>query len=81
MDEMVLEKLYQEKLEERIIAYLAEKYGISFEEAMEAYYNSKLADKIHHGVEGVQYLDHKVLAQFLEETEPDILRKVRHILS
>ena len=36
MDEMVLEKLYQEKLEERIIAYLAEKYGISFEEAMEA---------------------------------------------
>ena len=42
MDEMVLEKLYQEKLEERIIAYLAEKYGISFEEAMEAYYNSKV---------------------------------------
>lgn len=29
MDEMVLEKLYQEKLEERIIAYLAEKHGIS----------------------------------------------------
>ena len=77
MDEMVLEKLYQEKLEERIIAYLAEKYGISFEEAMEAYYNSKLADKIHHGVEGVQYLDHKVLAQILEETEPDIISFIR----
>ena len=75
MDEMVLEKLYQEKLEERIIAYLAEKYGISFEEAMEAYYNSKLADKIHHGVEGVQYLDHKVLAQILE----DILRNAARL--
>ena len=70
-------KLYQEKLEERIIAYLADKHGISFEEAMKAYYNSRLADKIHHGVEGVQYLDHKVLAQILEETEPDILRKVK----
>ena len=79
MDEMVLEKLYQEKLEERIIAYLAEKYGISFEEAMAAYYNSKLADKIHHGVEGVQYLDHKVLAQILEETEPDILRNAARL--
>lgn len=29
---------------------------------------------IHACVEGVQYLDHKVLAQILEETEPDILR-------
>ena len=79
MDEMVLEKLYQEKLEERIIAYLAEKYGISFEEAMEAYYNSKLADKMQCGVEGVQYLNHKVLAQILEETEPDILSNARRL--
>lgn len=46
---------------------------------MEAYYNSKLADKIHHGVEGVQYLDHKVLAQILEETEPDILRNAARL--
>ena len=39
----------------------------------------KLADKIHHGVEGVQYLDHKVLAQILEETEPDILRNAARL--
>ncbi len=76
MDEMVLEKLYQEKLEERIIACLADKHKISLEAAMKAYYGSKLADKIHHGVEGVQYLDHKVLAQVLEETEPEILQKL-----
>ena len=75
MEEMVLEKIYQEKLEERIIAYLADKNGITLEEAMKAYYSSKLADKIHCGVEGVQYLDHKVLVQVLEETEPGILQR------
>ena len=31
MDDAVLEKIYQEKLEERIIATLAEKHGISLE--------------------------------------------------
>lgn len=41
---------------------------------MKAYYNSKLADKIHRGVEGAQYLDHKVLVQILEETEPEIFK-------
>ena len=74
MDDAVLEKIYQEKLEERIIATLAEKHGISLEDAMNVYYNSKLADKIHRGVEGVQYLDHKVLVQILEETEPEIFK-------
>ena len=74
MDDAVLEKIYQEKLEERIIATLAEKHGISLEEAMNVYYNSKLADQIHRGVEGVQYLDHKVLVQILEETEPEIFK-------
>jgi len=75
MEEMVLEKIYQEKLEERIIAYLADNNGITLEEAMKVYYSSKLADKIHRGVEGVQYLDHKVLVQVLEETEPGILQR------
>jgi len=75
MEEKVLEKIYQEKLEERIIAYLADNNGITLEEAMKSYYSSKLADKIHRGVEGVQYLDHKVLVQVLEETEPGILQR------
>ena len=48
--------------------------GIALEEAMKAYYNSKLADKIHRGVEGAKYLDHKVLVQILEETEPEIFK-------
>ena len=72
MDENVLEKVYQERLEERIISDLAERRQISLEDAMKAYYNSRLAEKIHQGQEGVQYLDHKVLAQILEETEPNL---------
>ena len=65
MDDKVLEQVYQEGLEERIISYLAESNGISLEEAMSIYYSSNLADKIHEGREGVQYLDFKVLAEIL----------------
>ena len=69
MKEDVLEKVYQENLEERIISYLSEIKSISLERAMQLYYNSKLADKIHRGEYGVQYLDYKVLVQILLETE------------
>ena len=72
MSEDVLEKVYQENLEERIIMHLAETQGCSFEEAMRVYYSSKLADKIHRGDYWIQYLDYKVLTQLLHETEPDI---------
>ncbi len=72
MDGKTLERIYQENLEERIIAYLSEIKGISLETAMDIYYHSTLADKIHQGVEGVQYLDHKVLVQILCETEEEL---------
>lgn len=69
MDEETLESVYQENLEERIIAYLAEKCDFSYEKAMDIYYRSKLSDKIYLGKEGIQYLDYKVLVQLLMETE------------
>lgn len=69
MDENVLEQVYQEKLEERIIAQLAKEKAIPLEKAMQIYYGSELADKIHNGMEGIQYLDYRVLTQILEETE------------
>ena len=71
MDDKILEQVYQEKLEERIIARIAEEKAIPLEKAMNIYYSSDLADKIHQGAEGIQYLDYKVLAQLLEETEGD----------
>ncbi|MCM1256829.1 MAG: hypothetical protein NC307_03145 [Roseburia sp.] len=72
MNEETLEKLYQENLEERIMAYLAEVCDISYEKAMDIYYNSKLSDKIYIGKEGIQYLDYKVLVQILMENEKEL---------
>ena len=76
MDDKVLEQVYQEKLEEHMIAQIAEKNAIPLEKAMDIYYSSDLADKIHQGVEGIQYLDYKVLVQILEETESDRFGKL-----
>ena len=74
MDEKVLEQTYQENLEERLITYLAEQHSISLDKAMDIYYHSRLAEKIHQGVEGVQYLDYKVLADILLETETELFQ-------
>ena len=38
---------------------------------MDIYYSSELADKIHQGMEGIQYLDYRVLAQVLGEMEEE----------
>ena len=65
MDENVLEQVYQEKLEERIIAQIAADRSVSLGKAMDIYYGSELADMIHQGMEGIQYLDYKVLVQIL----------------
>ncbi len=72
MDGEVLERYYQENLEEKIIAYLAKVKHITLQQAMDIYYHSQLADKIHQGKEGIQYLDYKVLVEILCETEPEL---------
>ena len=41
---------------------------------MEIYYGSKLAEKIQERREGIQYLDYKVLADILKETEQELFR-------
>ena len=74
MDETILEQTYQENLEERLIAYIAKQNSFSLEKAMDVYYHSKLADKIHQGTEGIQYLDYKVLADILRDTEEELFQ-------
>ena len=74
MDEKILEQTYQENLEERLITYLAEQHNIPLEKAMDIYYHSRLAEKIHQGAEGVQYLDYKVLADILLDTETELFQ-------
>lgn len=73
MDEELLESVYRENLEERIIAYLAKTCGVSYEKAIDLYYNSKLSDKIYLGKNGIQYLDYKVLVQILLNTEKELI--------
>lgn len=73
MNEEMLESVYQENLEERIIAYLSKICDFSYEKAMDFYYSSKLSDKIYLGKDGIQYLDYKVLVQILLETEKEQL--------
>ncbi len=68
MNDETLEKNYQERLEERVISYIAEKQNIQLTDAMDLYYKSKLADKIAQGQYGIQYLDYKVLGQMILET-------------
>ncbi len=75
MDEKTLERFYQERLEEKIIEYLAEKHSIDYQSAMDIYYSSKMADKIHEGKYGIQYLDHKVLGDILDKNEPYLFKE------
>lgn len=72
MDDQVLEKIYLENLDERIIQYIAEKEDISFVDATRIYYSSKLSNKIYNGNNDIQYLDYKVLYEILKETEPEL---------
>ncbi len=69
----VLEKYYKEALEERVISHLAKVKNITLEQAMDIYYRSHLALKIHEGKDDVQYLDYKVLVQIFLDTEPELL--------
>ncbi|MBP5530183.1 MAG: hypothetical protein J6X80_09045 [Lachnospiraceae bacterium] len=69
MDEKVLEDIYQERLEEKIVEYFAEKNNLDYQTALNIYYNSELATKINAGKYGVQYLDFKVLTDILEKSE------------
>ena len=71
MNNKILEEIYQERLEEKLIEYISKKHNLDYKMAMDIYYNCELADKIYEGKNGVQYLDYKVLEQILEETEPE----------
>lgn len=75
VDGEVLERIYRERLDDRVIATLAEKYQLDYLDAMDWYFNSRLDSLIQAGAHGIQYLDHKVLVEMLEQTEPDSIPK------
>ena len=73
----VLERVYLESLDERIIQYISETENISLDKATKIYYSSKLSNKIYKGEYDIQYLDYKVLVDILKETEPEVFIKMK----
>lgn len=67
MTDRELEACYREHLEEDIIFCLSDRRQIPHELAMQLYYHSKLADRIHAGEYGIQYLAPAVLTDILED--------------
>ena len=67
MSDLELENIYTEHLEEDIVLQFSKKNNISLEKAMQIYYQSKLANWIHSGEFGVQYLDTADLVELLEK--------------
>lgn len=67
MNDEELEQIYREHLEEDIVFCLADRRNIPAEQAMHLYYSSKLADRIHEGQYGIQYLDYHILTDHLED--------------
>lgn len=67
MTDSDLEKIYREHLEEAIVLDLSGRLAMLPEQALSLYYTSRLADRIHEGEWGVQYLDHKLLTDILEQ--------------
>ena len=65
MDSMALERFYREGLEERIIAETVRRNNVSYEKAMDLYYTSRLCGMIERGEYDIQYLDYRLLTQYL----------------
>lgn len=63
---------YKERLEECLIAYLSEITGLPVEQAMDAYYRSRLAEQISRGLYGIENMDYKYLAEDLLANEPEL---------
>lgn len=75
VDDKLMEQIYQESLEEKLIMNISQELNLSLPQAMDLYYNSRLANKIHCGKYGIQYLDYHVLTDYLLKYEQDLIEK------
>ena len=69
-----IDYIYKQNLEESIIEYLSIEKNLELRQAMDIYYNSRLAKQIEQGTYGIENMDYKYLAQDLIENEPELLR-------
>ena len=70
-----IDYIYKQNLEESIIEYLSIEKNLELRQAMDIYYNSRLAKQIEQGTYGIENMDYKYLAQDLIENEPDLFEE------
>lgn len=75
--ERELVEFYRENLAGKIIAALADATGLSPREAMDAYYRSALSGQVAEGLDGIDNLDPKALAEDLLENEGLVVEGAR----
>ena len=71
-----IDYIYKQNLEEAIIEYLSIEKNLELRQAMDIYYNSRLAKQIEQGAYGIENMDYKYLAQDLIENEPELFSKL-----
>ena len=75
-NEKNIDYIYKQDLEESIIEYLSIEKNLELRQAMDIYYNSRLAKQIEQGTYGIENMDYKYLAQDLIENEPELFSKL-----
>lgn len=71
-----IDYIYIQNLEESIIEYLSIEKNLELRQAMDIYYNSRLAKQIEQGTYGIENMDYKYLAQDLIENEPELFEDI-----
>ena len=71
-----IDYVYKQNLEESIIEYLSKEMKLELRQAMDIYYQSRLAKQIEQGTYGIENMDYKYLAQDLIENEPELFSKL-----
>ena len=71
-----IDYIYKQNLEESIIEYLSKEKKLELRQAMDIYYQSRLAKQIEQGTYGIENMDYKYLAQDLIENEPELFSKL-----
>lgn len=71
-----IDYIYKQNLEESIIEFLSKEKKLELRQAMDIYYNSRLAKQIEQGTYGIENMDYKYLAQDLIENEPELFEDI-----
>ena len=71
-----IDYIYKQNLEESIIEFLSKEKKLELRQAMDIYYQSRLAKQIEQGTYGIENMDYKYLTQDLIENEPGLFEDV-----